>query len=465
MRFEQSSYPCIPNGRHRRAVAFMSAPLSLRVCCMAAMAPALTEAATQARIKLSDSPPPASPDLPTPLLNGNGLSRHKTEKGLTATTERDRLGLCVKGKQGRGGIVGFTSHLTLQQLQQAHKQGLLKPVGCKQITAANLKHLKLVQKLPQISQEHSLSFSVLEQNGNLIDSDEKMNKTNSVNETNSTGTCKQEGIISLIKHEDFQVPEKHSISYNKQLVNVKDLSQARKEGVDSVDSTSDKSSNKSASDMVASMGNGPDVHETPIDKSQNQTDTAFEPGIKKLQLSEEVGRKQHVLERRAQTLLHRLRRIQGNHLESHVRNQLSSFVNYQNSNLQTVAKTIKSNNSNNNDLKTDLFQSEDVKSLSTAALVNLVRKLQSSNNNNKTSLQRLVSQAKSEKDIVSQGVLSIDEETCAESSRVAGHLSMNLKHAQSAIDSDATESSSGGESCDEDDIYYDRDPKATLNPL
>ncbi|XP_060075069.1 KAT8 regulatory NSL complex subunit 1-like [Ylistrum balloti] len=450
----------------------MSVPLSLRVCCMAAMAPALTEAATQARIKLSESPPPAPPELPTPLLNGNGLTHHKTEKIPAASSERDRLGApCAKGKQGRG-IVGFTSHLTLQQLQQAHKQGLLKPVGCKQITAANLKHLKLVQKLPQISQEHSLSFSVLEQNSNQIDADEKMNKTNSVIETKSTG--KQGGLISQIKREDFQVPEKRNISNNKQSLNVKELSSgvdiqhtssSNKETEHKVEVPVNNLISSSGSDMVASMGNGPDVSETPISKSKEQTETVCELGAKQLKLSEQVGRKQHVLERRTQALLRRLRRIQGNHLESHVRNQLSSFVNFQNSNLQTVAKTIKSNNSNNNDLKTDLFQSEDVKNLSTAALVNLVRKLQSSNNNNKTSLQRLVSQTKTEKDIVSQGVLSIDEETCIESSRVAGHLTMNLKHAQSAIDSDATESSSGGESCDEDDIYYDRDPKATLNPL
>ncbi|XP_033730589.1 KAT8 regulatory NSL complex subunit 1-like [Pecten maximus] len=454
----------------------MSVPLSLRVCCMAAMAPALTEAATQARIKLSESPPPAPPELPTPILNGNGLTHHKAEKVPTASSEREKLSAtCAKGKQGRG-IVGFTSHLTLQQLQQAHKQGLLKPVGCKQITAANLKHLKLVQKLPQISQEHSLSFSVLEQNSNQIDVDEKMNKTNSVNETKSTG--KQGGLISQIKREDFQIPEKRNIPSIKQSLNVKDFSltlgevaqhtsNSKKETDSKTQHTAqvNNSITSSGSDMVASMGNGPDVSETPISKSKEQTETVCESGVKKLKLSEQVGRKQHVLERRTQALLRRLRRIQGNHLEGHVRNQLSSFVNFQNSNLQTVAKTIKSSNSNNNDLKTDLFQSEDVKSLSTAALVNLVRKLQSSNNNNKTSLQRLVSQTKTEKDIVSQGVLSIDEETCTESSRVAGHLTMNLKHAQSAIDSDATESSSGGESCDEDDIYYDRDPKATLNPL
>ncbi|OWF45329.1 KAT8 regulatory NSL complex subunit 1 [Mizuhopecten yessoensis] len=360
------------------------------------MAPALTEAVTQARIKLSESPPPASPELTTPLLNGNGLAHHKAEKVSTASSERDRLGApCAK-----------------------------------------------------------------EQNGNQIQADEKMNKTNSVNETKSTG--KQGGLISQIKREDFQVPEKRNIPY-KQSLNVNDLSFSEvKHTPHSNNKTVSKNQqgapvnnlvSSSGSDMVASMGNGPDVGETSISKSKEQAETVCESGVKKLELSEQVGRKQHVLERRTQALIRRLRRIQGNHLESH------------NSNLQTVAKTIKSNNSNNNDLKTDLFQSEDVKSLSTAALVNLVRKLQSSNNNNKTSLQRLVSQTKSEKDIVSQGVLSIDEETCTESSRVAGHLTMNLKHAQSAIDSDATESSSGGESCDEDDIYYDRDPKTTLNPL
>jgi hypothetical protein len=89
----------------------MSVPLSLRVCCMAVMAPALTEAASQSCIKLSPASPPVSPQLPAigGVTNGNSGQ--------------------LKSKP----FVGLTSHITLGELKRLQQKGLLKNIGCQEI--------------------------------------------------------------------------------------------------------------------------------------------------------------------------------------------------------------------------------------------------------------------------------------------------------------------------------------------
>ncbi len=174
----------------------------------------------------------------------------------------------------------------------------------------------------------------------------------------------------------------------------------------------------------------------------------------------EMLRRQRKIEMRARRLSGRLRRLQSRQAVAHIKHQLSGLVEHQHKNLQTMAKSMKSPNpSTSVDLKTELLQSEDVKSLSTAALVTLVRKLQSSQ---ALSLrQRLAHQQ-----AVSEGgssVLRLDEDLCLEMNRVSGTLQMNLHHLETALDSDATESSSGGESCDEDfDLDYEKPPRSSL---
>ena len=174
----------------------------------------------------------------------------------------------------------------------------------------------------------------------------------------------------------------------------------------------------------------------------------------------DVSKRQRDMERRAERMLRRLRRLQSRQAVVHIKQQLSGVVDHQHKNLQTMAKSMKSPNpSASVDLKTELLQSEDVKSLSTAALVTLVRKLQSSQ---ALSLrQRLAHQQATNEG--GSSVLRLDEDLCMEMNRVAGTLQMNLHHLESALDSDATESSSGGESCDEDfDFDSEKPPRSSL---
>ena len=173
----------------------------------------------------------------------------------------------------------------------------------------------------------------------------------------------------------------------------------------------------------------------------------------------ETSKRQKELERHADRLLRRMRRLQSRKTISHVQHQLSGFVDHQHKNLQTMAKAMKPQPTNNVDLKAELLQSEDVKSLSTAALVSLVRRLQTSQA--MTLRQRLANSSQSGSDGTS--VLRLDEDLCTEMNRVSSTLQKDLKHLESALDSDATESSSGGESCDEDyDYDEDKVPKACL---
>lgn len=377
----------------------MSVPLSLRVCCMAVMAPALTEAATQSCIKISPSSPPVNPELHVPSIggipNGKNNQPHKAKP-----------------------ISGLTSHVTIGELKKLQQQGLFQSIGCQEIK------FKFEESDNTITTKENLPKPFLNGKHSLI-ACENMNQTNHVingNEDIETKLKSDNGLKldSTIKVVDSKIPlgEENNFADSEHKFKTLDKMVASSSEVDAVSTTE-----------VPNMDT--DI-QSPIDSN----------------LKEEVKKKQHTLERRTEHLLRRLRRLQSKGVESHLHSQLRNFVGYQHKNLQTVAKSIKSSTSNNlNEIKTELFNSDDVKSLSTAALVNLVRRLQSSQSSLSLSQRYLNSKS----DSGPTGVLTIDKLTAEESIRVSGLLSNSIHHAQSCCDSDVTESSSGGESCDEDD--------------
>lgn len=377
----------------------MSVPLSLRVCCMAVMAPALTEAATQSCIKISPSSPPVNPELHVPSIggipNGKNNQPHRAKP-----------------------ISGLTSHVTIGELKKLQQQGLFQSIGCQEIK------FKFEESDNTITTKENLPKPFLNGKHSLI-ACENMNQTNHVingNEDIETKLKSDNGLKldSTIKVVDSKIPlgEENNFADSEHKFKTLDKMVASSSEVDAVSTTE-----------VHNMDT--DI-QSPIDSN----------------LKEEVKKKQHTLERRTEHLLRRLRRLQSKGVESHLHSQLRNFVGYQHKNLQTVAKSIKSSTSNNlNEIKTELFNSDDVKSLSTAALVNLVRRLQSSQSSLSLSQRYLNSKS----DSGPTGVLTIDKLTAEESIRVSGLLSNSIHHAQSCCDSDVTESSSGGESCDEDD--------------
>lgn len=145
-----------------------------------------------------------------------------------------------------------------------------------------------------------------------------------------------------------------------------------------------------------------------------------------------------LLERRAERLERRLRRLQLRQAVQHSAGQMAAFFEHQQTSLglpclmpQRLLHRKLSRDSA--DIKAELLlQSEDVKSLSTAALVSLVRKLEESHGS-----------------AAAAADLRLSAQDRAEGERVSAALRATLAHQEGAVDSDATESSSGGESGDE----------------
>lgn len=148
-------------------------------------------------------------------------------------------------------------------------------------------------------------------------------------------------------------------------------------------------------------------------------------------------------------LLQRIRRLQSRQTISHTKQQLVGFVAHQNKNLEPIDP------GNSGDFKPDLLKTKDVKNLSTAALVNLVHKLQSSQ---PAALRQHLS-GRHSAELEQVKLLPLNDDICAEFERVSGHLAYNLRHLEKGVDSDATESSSGGESCDEMDYDFEIESK------
>lgn len=390
------------------------------------MAPALTEAATQARIKLTTSSPPSSSGTSKLVVNG---------RGSHCQTDVSRL----TGKH----LKGVTSQIAIEQHQKGDNSGVLKTLGYKQLKVANFNNLRYIGELKDLKNREIL-IPVSLQNGNHSDG-VAMNQPTPVNGISEngdpTGMCGKNGLRTSLNESKGNGSEELANSSKPSQVHLqKDIeSQETKMVASSSKGTID-------SDCVNSLS---------VNLLDNKVTDSLETNLPVpslvSDLNDEINKKQHLLERRTQHLLRRLRRMQGRQLDGHIRNQLGGFVDFQRRDLQTVAKSIRLAGSNisASDLKAELLQSEDVKSLSTAALVNLVRRLQSTQGSVNFG-PRTVNRTKHDNESVS--VLMIDENTCQESSRVAGSLLASHHHMKSCIDSDATESSSGGESCDENEM-------------
>lgn len=170
--------------------------------------------------------------------------------------------------------------------------------------------------------------------------------------------------------------------------------------------------------------------------------TPSEPGRQpgSLELLELARTRRGLLERRAERLERRLRRLQLRQAVQHSAGQMAAFFEHQQTSLGLPClmpqRLLHRKLRDSADIKAELLlQSEDVKNLSTAALVSLVRKLEESHGAAPTDLR-------------------LSAEDRAEGDRVAGTLRATLAHQERAIDSDATESSSGGESGDDEPTPY-----------
>ncbi len=436
---------------------------------MATMAPALTEAATQARAKLSNKEGSQSE---TPLVNGRAKTPTSSE-GTTSSTPTGQAGPSSKTSQ----LVTIPKELLTAGIIDKDKVNLS---GLQQIDLELLKGLpsglrksSVLSSQPKNGMSQAQPGTSTSMNYTNAEATTSMKQPAAPSSTqsmvpNSVGVVSHSGVIgptqrpssttvtattNSLPNLSNQTGSQLNLSNNVNMV-----SQGNSTSTQSIPSTSSTPSTSQTVSVppaaaVPSAGPATTRPVATVARNVNVRATAT-PNVQN-----DPKIRQRLLERKADRLLRRLRRLQSRQAVSHIRQQLSGFVDHQHKNLQTMAKSMKSPSpSTSVDLKTELLQSEDVKSLSTAALVNLVRKLQSSQ---ALSLrQRLAHQQAANEG--GSSVLRLDEDLCTEMSRVAGTLGMNLHHLESAVDSDATESSSGGESCDEDFGYDEKPPRSTL---
>ena len=188
----------------------------------------------------------------------------------------------------------------------------------------------------------------------------------------------------------------------------------------------------------------------------------------------ESARKQVYLERKVETLLRRLKRMRGKVVETHSREQLRQFVNYQHRSLQQVAKVMRSEAPGPAELKEHFLSNDEVKSMSTTELVKLVKTYQplAAAHNNRplaphmsnhrgisSSLARLGGHSSS-----AGPVMVMEPGLRAQSAEVSERLGQRINTVSAELDSDATASSSGGESGDEEDLTPKTDHSAVPKP-
>ena len=137
--------------------------------------------------------------------------------------------------------------------------------------------------------------------------------------------------------------------------------------------------------------------------------------------------RQRTLVSRADRTLVRLRRLQSREANSSVRRQLAGLV-------STLRRSV-CQSAAINDTST-VRTAPDLKSMSTLELVGFVRQMQSTE-----SLSALAQSPRC-------GTVQLS--VCPDMADTADRLSSNLRHLESAVDSDATESSSGGETDDDE---------------
>ncbi|KAH3701592.1 KAT8 regulatory NSL complex subunit 1-like [Dreissena polymorpha] len=417
------------------------------------MAPALTETTGQSCIQLPGSTPTAISDS---LINNNNHNITDTN-GFYQYSKKIDISLV------RSSSPSFTS-----ETKTPH--GVLAPL-LKQQTYINGKVNKglqdnWLQSIPDIVRQFEKKADKIYPSFVL----KKMNQPSNENGPNGTGKrfLKQTSLIEEKALNGHAAKNCEDRNVTKRLNHVNGKNYIGSNGETSLVNLQHKSANMC---QITDSGSGKPAFAAASSSQQRGNDLALKgSGVKifiesnlKVQETEQTdptpadlvkdaSRKQHMLERKSQFLIRRLRRLQGRQLDNQVSSQLKSFVHFQHQNLQVVAtKAIRPWSEG---VSNSFFNSNDVKNLSTSNLVTLVRKLQAS-------------QPKPLHDIAKKnnrkGVLVMEKSVSSESERKSGQLRMNVRHWNDAVDEEATESSSGGESCEEwEDCPVMSDKKAPI---
>lgn len=408
----------------------MSPTVSLRLCCIAAMAPALTESTSQSRIQLPGSPPPVVSDCPARVqklcskkLSNTDISsvKEKISRSLSSELQNKARGLLKPIQGNTDSSQGVLSEHIKKGLHSLglppNFQDLLEQLALAKSEADTQidHHLKVLEKKMNQPSENETRSDLHILKRNILVSEKPLNGHSSKHsDLNKCLNYTHTNTFNSNKVQDSQNTALDLRKSPKMCLNVVTTSQP----------VPDR--NTLGSGIQVSYGNR--IHVVPQELSIE---------VKPINIKE-LTRKEYLLERRCQFLMRRLRRLQGKHLESQAKLQLKAFVDFQHHNLQSAAsKAIRPFG----DLPNTLFNSSDVKNLSTSNLVTLVRKLQASQPKHAFEASKKCDSKKS--------VLIMDQSVSSESEKKSSQLRRNLRHWSDVVDTDVTESSSGGESCEE----------------
>ena len=422
----------------------MSGPVSLRRCCLAAMAPALTEATGHSRLEFKGGLTPVHARNPTEETTGV-IHTDIATLGAIASDPRS-----VKIKSACCSLVTRQRGL-LQPIQRENSSNALETSST---ATKRFNNFEIVKNWPRIFKQ----FSKVSGNDDYCSNqypefcEKKMNQPSNGNGPNGTGKNFIKQTI-LAEESKLNGHSKTDVSLSRKLTNVLpgqeivknrnfqciDNSDIEKKKEMCHSSATCANSGTDCSSMLSTNVNGG------FEKSHcsSMPDVAMSkkqvpcPGT--ADFMKDASRKQFLLERRSQFLTRRLRRIQGKQLETQVYDQLKSFAEFQHQKLQAVAsRAIRPFG----DFQSTFFNSNDIKNLSTSNLVSLVRKLQSSQQKSAACSIKKTSNE-------SHMVFGMEQGMSAESDRKSSQIKTTVSHWNSAVDEDVTESSSGGESCEE----------------
>ncbi|XP_076437508.1 uncharacterized protein LOC143276729 [Babylonia areolata] len=441
----------------------MSVTLPLRLCCMGVtMAPALTQAATQA-IKLPDTAPASSNSVSAGRQTGDQASiEDKTSVQTEKLTTK-----CIK-PAGTVGIKSPASHLNGNSLQSVDKQPSVFPksqgaVGA--ITVPGQAKGFVIQKGALLQNFVSKNISAtsllcgkvtksgtMNQLGTAPDKDNGIRGQRAQNRSHTSGELSRVGGSGKVSGGAHQRTSAHLYVQRPQCGNM------CPGGSKPAPKAANMSNNFHAGGSVNYR------HLKCTDMSKTSDTTSLDPGPERHKVDrivteqrDEASRKQAQLERRLEFLQRRLRRLQARQTERHMRQEIQNCVDYHQQNLQTVSKSSSKSSlgcQNSSDLNKELL-SDGAKHMSTAALVSLVHKMQKQGSTSQ--LPVLIRPEVTR-------VLNMSNEDQKESLVVSDKLLMNLRMMHSALDSDATESSSGGET-DGEDGQQDVNHPAPSTPL
>uniref|UniRef100_A0A2C9KRZ0 PEHE domain-containing protein n=1 Tax=Biomphalaria glabrata TaxID=6526 RepID=A0A2C9KRZ0_BIOGL len=440
----------------------MSGTSTLRIC-LAAMAPALTEAAS-ARLKLQDS------SAKNESISVGKADKKSNEENLSkGDRSKDLHSLHTVSIRNRSNAV---SHLLLSNEQRNpicfdQKRLTTLSNSCPQTIPANIKTLnfkvthidklydseKLLVKnvngakpdqyfdnnkimshiVASKPNEQNKSSGISIEDGNEIFDSSCVAKTKIISPVMVNG---ESGFIRKAQNEDSlkDIDEKKDglCNNNIQLKSEQKISSA---------------SFNSTSKLLESTKMGINVKH-----DQTVTDVILENTCKsealidektKEEMRKECIKKQIYLERKADILLRRLKRMKAKVVEAHAKEQFRHFMKFQHKNLQSVAKAIKNETPGPTELKEHFLSNDDVKNMSAAQLVKLVKNYQP---NRITSTEdSLTSKLK----LFSSNTVLMDASVCSSALKTSERLMQRVQTTSADLDSDATASSSGGESDDE----------------